>query len=58
MSRSGLAETLRSEEGVRNLTETLVKTDPVSGKSELRIPVPDKETVTGILALFGKLLKG
>lgn len=55
---SGLAETLRSEEGVRNLTETMVKTDPVSGKSELRIPVPDKETVTGILALFGKLLKG
>ena len=55
---SGLAETLRSEEGIRNLTETLVKTDPVSGKSELRIPVPDKETVTGILALFGKLLKG
>ena len=55
---SGLTETLRSEEGVRNLTETLVKTDPVSGKSELRIPVPDKETVAGILALFGKLLKG
>ena len=55
---SGLAATLRSEDGVRNLADTLVRTDPQTGKSELRIPVPDKETVTDILSLFGKLLKG
>lgn len=55
---SGLADTLRSEEGVRRLADTLVRTDPQSGKSELHIPVPDKETVVGILGLFGKFLKG
>ena len=55
---SGLAATLRSEEGVRKLTDALVATDPQTGKSELRIPVPDKETVIDILGLFGKLLKG
>ena len=54
---SGLAETLRSEEGVKKLTEAIVATDPETGKSELRIPVPDKDTVAGILGLFGKLLK-
>ena len=55
---SCLADTLRSEDGVRQLADTLVRTDPQSGKSELHIPVPDKETVIGILGLFGKLLKG
>lgn len=55
---SGLAETLRSEEGVKKLTDVIVATDPETGKSELRIPVPDKDTVAGILGLFGKLLKG
>ena len=55
---SGLAETLRSEEGVKKLTDTLVATDSETGKSELRIPVPDKDTVAGILGLLGKLLKG
>ncbi len=54
---SGLAGMLRSEEGVRKLTDTIVRTDPQSGKSELHIPVPDKETVAGILALFGKFVK-
>ncbi len=54
---SGLAGMLRSEEGVRKLTDTIVRTDPKSGKSELHIPVPDKETVAGILALFGKFVK-
>lgn len=55
---SGLADTLRTEEGIRKLTDTLVKTDPQSGKSEIHIPVPDKETVSGILTLFSRLLKG
>lgn len=54
---SGLSGILRSEEGVRKLADTIVRTDPQSGKSELHIPVPDKETVVGILALFGKLVK-
>lgn len=39
---SGLAETLRSEEGVWNLTETLVKTDPVSGSLSFASPFPTK----------------
>ena len=55
---SGLADTLRTEDGIRKLTDTLVKTNPQSGKSEIHIPVPDKETVSGILTLFSRLLKG
>ncbi len=54
---SGLSGILRSEEGVRKLADTIVRTDPQSGKSELHIPVPNKETVVGILAIFGKLVK-
>lgn len=54
---SGLSGILRSEEGVRKLADTIVRTDPESGKSEVHIPVPDKETVIGILSLFGKLVK-
>lgn len=55
---SGLARTLSSPEATRRLVETIVEEDPETGQASLRIPVPDKESVAGILNLFGKLMAG
>ena len=55
---SGLAQTLRSPEGIRSLADSLVEEDKETGKTTLRIPVPDKESVIDILSLAGKLLAG
>lgn len=55
---SGLARTLKSPEATRKLVDTLVEEDPETGKTSLRIPVPDKESVADILTLFGKLMGG
>lgn len=42
----------------RLVQQGLVEEDKETGQTTLRIPVPDKESVTGILNLFGKLLTG
>lgn len=55
---SGLAQTLQSAEATEQLVNTLVETDEETGESTLRIPVPDKQTVTSLLNLVGKLLGG
>lgn len=55
---SGLAQTLRSPEGVRSLADSLIEEDKETGKTTLRIPVPDKESVIDFLNLAGKLLAG
>jgi superfamily II DNA/RNA helicase len=55
---SGLAQTLQSAEATERLVNTLVETDEQTGESTLRIPVPDKQTVTSLLNLVGKLLGG
>lgn len=52
---SGLARTLSSPEATRKLVDSIVEEDKETGRATLRIPVPDKESVTGILNLFGKL---
>lgn len=52
---SGLARTLSSPEATRKLVDSIVEEDKETGQATLRIPVPDKESVTGILNLFGKL---
>ena len=54
---SGLAKTLQSAEATERLVNTLVETDEQTSKSSLRIPVPDKQTVTSLLSLVGKLFK-
>ena len=51
----GLAATLKSPEATEQLIETLVETDAETGKTSLRIPVPDKQTVRNILNVVGKL---
>ena len=55
---SGLAQTLRSPEGIRSLADSLIEEDKETGKTTLRIPVPDKESVIDFLSLAGKLLSG
>ena len=55
---SGLAQTLQSAEATEQLVSTLVETDEQTGESTLRIPVPDKQTVTSLLNLVGKLFGG
>ena len=52
---SGLAATLKSPEATAQLVETLVETDAETGKTSLRIPVPDKQTVRNLLDVVGKL---
>lgn len=55
---SGLAQTLQSPEATERLVNTLVETNEQTGESILRIPVPDKQTVTSLLSLVGKLFGG
>lgn len=55
---SGLARTLSSPEATQKLVDSIIEEDKETGQTTLRIPVPDKESVTGILNLFGKLLAG
>jgi hypothetical protein len=53
---SGLARTLSSPEATQKLVDSLVEEDKDTGQTTLRIPVPDKESVSNILNLFGKLM--
>jgi hypothetical protein len=55
---SGLAQTLQSAEDTEQLVNTLIETDEQTGESTLRIPVPDKQTVSSLLSLVGKLFGG
>lgn len=53
---SDLSAVLKSPEKTAELLDAIVHTDAETGKSELRIPVPDKDAVATILAgLFGLL---
>ncbi|MDR2968951.1 MAG: DEAD/DEAH box helicase [Tannerellaceae bacterium] len=52
----GLVRTLSSPEATRKLLDSIVEEDRETGQAALRIPIPDKECVAGILNLFGKLL--
>ncbi len=53
---AGLARTLSSPEATEKLVNSLVEEDKETGQTTLKIPVPDKESVTNILKLFGTLL--
>ncbi len=54
---SGLAETLKSEESTKTLIDSIIESDPDTGQSHIKIPVPDKETVVEVFELIGKFLK-
>ncbi len=53
---AGLARTLSSPEATEKLVNSIVEEDKETGQTTLKIPVPDKESVTNILKLFGTLL--
>ena len=53
---SGLAQTLSTPEGTAKLVDSIVKENKETGETTLNIPVPDKNTVSNMLNLFGKLL--
>ena len=52
---SGLAATLKSPEATEQLVNSLVETDAETGKTTLKIPIPDKQTVRNLLDIVGKL---
>ena len=52
----GLAETLKSPEASARLVNTLVHTDPETGKQELRIPIPGKDAAGSILTFIARLM--
>ena len=52
---SGLAQTLQSPEATEKLVDSLVETNAETGETHLRIPVPDKQTVSTLLSFVGKL---
>ena len=52
---TGLAQTLQSPEATERLVDSIVETNAETGESHLRIPVPDKQTVSTLLNLVGKL---
>ncbi len=53
---SGLVSTLESPEAIERLLDEIVHTDESTGKSELRIPVPDRESVGKLLCAFAALM--
>lgn len=55
---SGLARTLQSPEATRRLVDSIVEVDEKTGETSLHIPVPDKESVTTVLNMIGKLFGG
>lgn len=55
---SGLAHTLSSPEATEKLVNSLVEKDEETGQTSLRIPVTNKESVTDVLKLIGKLFAG
>lgn len=52
-----LANMLKQPEGAKNLADALVKEDPVTGKTSLNIPVPDKDTIVNLFSSIAALLK-
>ena len=54
---SDLSSVLKSPEKTAELLDAIVHTDAETGKSELRIPVPDKDAVATILSSLLGLLR-
>lgn len=55
---TGLARTLSSPEATAKLVNSLVEEDKETGQTSLRIPVPNKESVSELLNMVGKLFAG
>ena len=55
---SGLAQTLSSPEATERLVSSTVERDEKTGRSYMKIPVDDQQTVVNVMNMFGQLLKG
>ena len=54
---TGLTKTLESPQATRELVDSLVEVDQDTGETNLRIPVPDKDSVEQVLGALGRLFK-
>jgi len=55
---SGLAQTLSSPEATQRLASSLVERDEKTGRSYMKIPVDDQQTVVNVMNMLGQLFKG
>ena len=55
---SGLAQTLSSPEATQRLVSSIVERDEKTGRSYMKIPVDDQQTVVNVMNMFGQLFKG
>ena len=54
---TSLADTLSSLEKTEQLVNAIVKEDPQTGQTSIEIPVPDKESVSQMFRMLGKLME-
>jgi len=55
---SGLAQTLSSPEATERLVSSIVERDEKTGRSFMKIPVDDQQTVVNVMNMLGQLFKG
>jgi len=55
---SGLAQTLSSPEATQRLVSSIVERDETTGRSYMKIPVDDQQTVVNVMNMLGQLFKG
>jgi hypothetical protein len=55
---SGLAQTLSSPEATERLVSSIVERDERTGRSYMKIPVDDQQTVVNVVNMLGQLFKG
>lgn len=54
---TGLADMLSSPEKTEQLVNAIVKKNPETGQTSIEIPVPDKESVSQMFRMLGKLME-
>lgn len=52
-----LADTLSSPEKTEQLVDAIVKENPETGQTSIEIPVPDKESVSQMFRMLGKIME-
>ena len=55
---NGLAQTLSSPEATERLVSSIVERDEKTGRSYMKIPVDDQQTVVNVMNMLGQLFKG
>jgi len=55
---SSLAQTLSSPEATERLVSSIVERDEKTGRSYMKIPVDDQQTVVNVMNMLGQLFKG